>query len=103
MAEKQHSEVLEPAPYLTANWLGTLVGWGRLVKTPRRLVRGVRRRGKRLWLSRRGGRLVGALRNGGNKSVCSGGSKDRIRRLFSVRSLWPFGFRDCSGVRPTTA
>ena len=71
MAEKQHAEVLEPAPYLTPSWLGTLVGWGRLVKTPRRLVRGVRRHGKRLWLSRRVRRAWWALRMRDNQNVCS--------------------------------
>jgi len=53
MAEQQHADVLERAPYLAPTRLQTLVGWGRLVKTPRRLVTGVRRRGKRLWLSQR--------------------------------------------------
>jgi hypothetical protein len=71
MPEKQHAEVLEPAPYLTPNRLRTLGGWGQLVKTPRRLVRGVRRHGKRLWLSRRVRRAWWALRMRDNQNVCS--------------------------------
>jgi hypothetical protein len=71
MAEQQHAEILERAPYLAPNRLQTLVGWGRLVKTPRRLVTGVRRRGKRLWLSRRVRRIWWALRMRENDGVCS--------------------------------
>jgi hypothetical protein len=71
MPEKQHADVLEPAPYLTPNRLRTLGGWGQLVKTPRRLVRGVRRHGKRLWLSRRVRRAWWALRMRDNQNVCS--------------------------------
>lgn len=71
MPERQHADVLEPAPYLTPNRLRTLGGWGRLVKTPRRLVRGVRRHGKRLWLSRRVRRAWWALRMRENDDVCS--------------------------------
>jgi hypothetical protein len=71
MAEKQHAGVSEPAPYLNPNRLRTLGEWGRLVKTPRRLVRGVRRHGKRLWLSRRVRRAWWALRMRDNQNVCS--------------------------------
>ena len=96
MAEKQHSEVLEPAPYLTANWLGTLVGWGRLVKTPRRLVRGVRRRGKRLWLSRRVRRIWWDLGIRQNDDVCSVEIKESVG-FFAVMTWCLWILRYCEG------
>ena len=72
MLEKQDIEVLDRAPHVVRNLPKSLVAWAHSsIKTPRRLLRGAMRRGKRLWLARRVRRLGWATRMRANRGVCS--------------------------------
>jgi hypothetical protein len=71
MLEERHVQTLERAPHDARNMLQRLVDWGSLVKTPRKLLRGIRIRGRRLWLSRRLRRLSWVMRIWANGGVCS--------------------------------
>lgn len=71
MLERRHMEILDRAPHLAQSLREVLVACGRSVKNPRRLLRGVKRRGKRLWLTRRIRRAWWAIRMRANRGVCS--------------------------------
>ena len=71
MLGERHLQTLKRAPRDARSTLQKLTDWGSLVKTPRKLFQSIRRRGRRLWLSRQLRRLSWVLRIWANGGVCS--------------------------------
>jgi hypothetical protein len=93
---------LDRAPYESRTALETLVARAMLVKTPGGLIRGVRKRSKRCWLSRRVRRLWWVLQMRVNKGVCSIEIANTTYGFFAQMNccLWIFEYCEHRGLVP---
>ena len=96
------NNALDRAPYDSRSALATLVARAMLITKPAALLRGIKKRGKRWWLTRQMRRVWMALQTRANKDICSIEIANTTYGFFAQMNccLWILAYCERRGVIP---